>query len=180
MDVAPEGYVLRRYAAVAALLAALAACSPRYNWREVSVAAGAATAAFPDKPETQRRALPYEGGQVEFFLTAAQVDGAAFAVGYAPWPAAMRGDAAAQAAFGRAVMSSLYRNLDAAPPAQLPGFGQRFAIGGRSPKGAARMEARLWLLPDGLVEGLVSASARSYPQHEADEFFRALVPKQGH
>lgn len=171
--------MLRRYAAVAALLVALSACSPRYNWREVPVAAGAVAAAFPDKPETRRRVLPYEGGKVEFFLTAAQVGDTVFAVGYAPWPAAMRGDAAAQSAFGRAVMTSLYRNLDAAPPEQLPGFGQRFAVGGRSPKGPARMEARLWLLPDGLVEGLVTASAHSYPQHEADDFFRALVPQQG-
>lgn len=172
--------MLRRMAAVAALLAALAACSPRYNWREVSVAAGAAVAAFPDKPETQRRMLPYEGGKVEFFLTAAQVGDAMFAVGYVPWSAAMRDDAAAQAAFGQAVMFSLYRNLDAASPAQLPGFGRRFAISGRSPKGAARMEARVWLLPGGLVEGLVTASAGSYPQHEADEFFRALALKQEH
>ena len=172
--------MLRRLAVLAAMLVALAACSPRYNWREVPVAAGAVSAAFPDKPETHRRTLPYEGGSVEFYLTAAQVGDTLFAVGYAPWPAAMRGDAAKQAAFGRAVLSSLYRNLDTAPPAQLPGFGQRFAIDGRSPKGPARMEARLWLLPDGLVEGLVTASAHSYPQHEADEFFRTLVPKQEH
>ncbi|WP_143322815.1 hypothetical protein [Candidimonas nitroreducens] len=170
--------MLRRYAAVAAMLAALAvlaACSPRYNWREAPVAAGAVVAAFPDKPETHRRVLPYEDGKVEFFLTTARVDDTVFAVGYAPWPDALRDDAAAQAAFGRAVLSSLYRNLDVAPPAQLPEFGQRFAISGRSPKGAARMEARLWLLPDGLVEGLVTAAASSYPQHEADEFFRALA-----
>lgn len=155
----------------------MAACSPRYNWREVPVAAGAVGAVFPDKPDTDRRTLSYSGRNVEFFLTAAQVDAAVFAVGYAPWPSGMHEDAQAQRAFGQAVVASLYRNLDAAVPAKLPEFGARFGIQGKSPKGAARMEARVWLLPGGLVEGLVTAPAPSYPQPEADEFFRALAPR---
>jgi hypothetical protein len=63
-------------------LACLTACSPKYNWREVHGKDAPFVALFPDKPVTVTRLVNLDGQQVNMTMTAAEVDGVSFAVGY--------------------------------------------------------------------------------------------------
>ncbi len=166
--------VFRRTVAIATVFMALTGCSPEYNWRVLPVADGSVTAIFPDKPETGQRKLDFAGRTILFSLTAAQVNEGVFAVGYAPWPDEWVTDVRAKSELTQAVVRSLYQNLGVTVPQVLPKPGSHFTIDGKSRKGAARLEARVWVLPSGLIEGLVTAPAQAYPQREADEFFRSL------
>lgn len=63
------------------LLAALAGCSPDYNWREVQNADAAFSALFPAKPSSHAREINLDGIRTSMSMTAAEVNGALFAVG---------------------------------------------------------------------------------------------------
>jgi hypothetical protein len=154
------------------LFGLLLGCSPDYNWRQVTVANGAASAFFPDRPLTQERPLSFAGHEIVFSLTSATVDGAVFAVGYAALPARLRESRGDAGQFATGVIESLYRNLGAVPPTELPRFGEPFVIEGQSRGTAVRLQATVWLTADALIEGLVTADQASYPLAEADEFLR--------
>ena len=64
----------------------VSACSPRYNWREVDVADGRVRAAFPDRVQTETRALRLDTHTLSFTLATATVGEAVFAIGSAPLP----------------------------------------------------------------------------------------------
>ncbi|NYT63307.1 hypothetical protein H0A66_13385 [Alcaligenaceae bacterium] len=150
------------------------ACTPSYNWREVTVADGAAKAFFPDKPVTQTRPLNYSGHQLSFSMTTASVDDTLFAVGYAPLPEALRQTPEMAREFALSVMAELYQNLGLPPPAQLPELGTPVVIEGRSPQGPIRMRVAVWLTSYALIEGIVMADQASFPEPQADEFLRGL------
>ena len=154
-------------------------CSPDYNWRTVSVADGAVQALFPDKPRTETRTLKFAGSDIDFSLTAASVKGATFAVIYAPLPSSVRDDAARRTELGETVVASFYRNSGLAVPPAPPTMGQRFEVSGNDGQGATRLMATVWLLPDALVEGVVTSAADVFPHAEAREFFEGLkLPDQ--
>lgn len=73
---------------------ALAACSPKYNWRDYSSTDAPFRVMFPDKPATHTRSVDLNGMKVDMTMTAAQVDGATFAVGTAEAPDADQAEAA--------------------------------------------------------------------------------------
>ena len=89
--------------------ALLAGCNPTYNWRDVTSQEGRFKALFPAKPAVFTRAVDVDGLRVEMTMTAADVDGATFAVGTALAPSA----AGAQAALP-AMRLALLRNIGAA------------------------------------------------------------------
>lgn len=60
----------------------LIACSPKYNWREVHGKDAPFIVLFPDKPVSVTRSINLNGEQVNMTMTAAEVDGVSFAVGY--------------------------------------------------------------------------------------------------
>lgn len=64
----------------------LAACYPTYNWRELPVADGLATLAFPAKADTAKRNIELAGMPVTFVLTSADVNDVVFSVGWAQLP----------------------------------------------------------------------------------------------
>lgn len=84
----------------------LGACSPKYNWRDYSSPDAAFRVTFPDKPATHTRTIDLSGMKVEMTMTAAQVDGATFAVGTAEAPDADRAEAAL-ALMKRALVSNI-------------------------------------------------------------------------
>jgi len=92
------------------LLAAcvLAACNPKYNWRDYSSPNASYRVMFPSKPATHTRAVDLNGMKVDMTMTAAEVDGTMFAVGSAQAPDA----ASAQAALD-AMKTALVRNIGA-------------------------------------------------------------------
>ncbi len=73
---------------------ALAACSPKYNWRDYSSEDAPFRAMFPDKPSSHTRSIDLDGMKVDMTMTAAQVDGSMFAVGTAEAPDAAQAEAA--------------------------------------------------------------------------------------
>jgi hypothetical protein len=88
--------------------ALLAGCNPTYNWREVTSQDGRFKALFPAKPAVFTRVVDVDGLRVEMTMTAAEVDGATFAVGTAVAPSAARAQAALPA-----MRVALLRNIGA-------------------------------------------------------------------
>lgn len=152
----------------------LAACSPDYNWREVTLADGLVVAIFPDKPREQTKTLPFAGHDIAFTLTGTVLDDTVFAVGYAPLPPEVGQNAEQRALMYQQIVQSFYANFGQTPPAVLPEPGTRFSIEGKGPKGPLRLEGVVWMHPGSVTEGLVTAPAGSFPQAQADEFLRAI------
>ena len=104
----------RRFAAlVAALGLLLAGCSPKYNWRDYVSPDTPYRVMFPAKPATFTRTIDLDGMQVAMTMTAAEVDGATFAVGAAEAPDAARAQAALEA-----MQLALVRNIGATVTSQ--------------------------------------------------------------
>ena len=94
-------------AVLAVLLAAcLAGCSPKYNWRDYASPDAAYRVMFPAKPSVHTREVDLDGLKVPMTMTAAEVDGATFAVGTAVAPDAARAQAAVEA-----MQVALVRNI---------------------------------------------------------------------
>jgi hypothetical protein len=89
--------------------AAMAACSPTYNWRDYASPDASFHAMFPDKPASFTRNVDLDGVKVDMTMTAAEVEGALFAVGTAQVP-----DAAKAPAAMTAMKIALVRNIGGA------------------------------------------------------------------
>ena len=92
------------------LAACLAACSPKYNWRDHASPDARYRVTFPAKPASTTRTIDLDGMRVDMTMTAAEVDGATFAVGAAEAPDAARAQAALEA-----MKLALLRNIGADP-----------------------------------------------------------------
>jgi hypothetical protein len=95
-------------ASAAALCLFLAGCSPKYNWRDYASPDAPYRVMFPAKPSTFTRTIDLDGMQVAMTMTAAEIDGATFAVGAAEAPDAARAQAALEA-----MQVALVRNIGA-------------------------------------------------------------------
>jgi hypothetical protein len=97
------------------LLAAalLGACNPTYNWRDYASPDAPYRIMFPAKPASYTRTIDLDGMQVSMTMTAAEVEGATFAVGAAEAP----DEARAQAALV-AMQEALLRNIGATAASQ--------------------------------------------------------------
>lgn len=93
------------------LLAAgvLAACSPKYDWRDYRSSDAPYAVLFPGKPASQTRTITLDGQEVSMTMTAAEVDGVSFAVG-----SAKLADAAKAQAALVAMKTALVNNIGAA------------------------------------------------------------------
>jgi hypothetical protein len=169
-----HGRSLFRGLAAMGMALLVAACSPDYNWRTVTVGDGLATAFFPDRPTTQERTVAYEGHDIVFGMNAASVDKTLFTVAYAILPPALANDPASAEKFGQSVLASLYQNLGQAPPETLPAFGEPFEISGNPGGNLIRLQGVVWMVSGALVEAVVVADESSYPQAQAEQFFQGL------
>jgi hypothetical protein len=103
----------QNFAKLAALVIAftcLVACSPKYNWREVHGKDAPFVALFPDKPVTVTRNVNLDGQQVSMTMTAAEVDGVSFAIGYVTLA-----DASQSAATLHTMKTAMLRNIQGKP-----------------------------------------------------------------
>jgi hypothetical protein len=75
----------------------LAACDPTFNWRDYQSTEAKFSAQFPGKPASHTRSIDLNGLKVDMTMTAADVDGALFAVGSATVPDAAQAPAALEA-----------------------------------------------------------------------------------
>jgi hypothetical protein len=97
---------LRLFLVLTALAFGLAACTPRYDWREIHGTEAPYTVLMPVKPASHTRPVNLGGTEVAMTMTAADVDGALFAVGTASTP-----NAAAAANALAAMETALVRNI---------------------------------------------------------------------
>lgn len=83
----------------AALLAAaaLAACSPKFDWRDYRSSDAPYAVLFPGKPATHTRTVDLAGQQAAMTMAATEVDGTMFAVGSAELADAAKAQLAVQA-----------------------------------------------------------------------------------
>ena len=156
------------------MAALLAACSPDYNWREVSLADGVVSAIFPDKPRTQTKVLKFDGHDLSFSLTGTVLDDTVFAVGHAALPSDVGQSKDQRETIYRQTVQSLYGNLGKPLPEALPAPGERFSIEGKGPRGPLRIDGVVWVHSRSLTQGLVTAPADRFPQAQADEFLRGI------
>lgn len=70
--------------------ALLAACSPKFDWREVQGGDAPYTVLMPAKPDTVTQEINLGGIRASMTMTGAEVDGATFAVGTAKLPDAQQ------------------------------------------------------------------------------------------
>jgi hypothetical protein len=68
------------------LLALLAACSPKFDWRQMPAADNAVQVMFPARPHTDTHDVKVAGHVLPLTFTMADVDSSIFAVGYAKLP----------------------------------------------------------------------------------------------
>lgn len=62
------------------------ACSPTYNWREINGPDARFVVLMPNKPVSMSRSIVLNDQPVTMTMTAAEVEGVSFAVGYASLP----------------------------------------------------------------------------------------------
>ncbi|HWT72476.1 MAG TPA: hypothetical protein VN361_09835 [Oxalicibacterium sp.] len=98
--------ILSSRCTAAAILLALAACSPRYDWRELHGVDAPYSVAMPARPDSFSRGIDLNGVHVSMTMTAAEVGKATFAVGSAELPTAPQAQASLDA-----MKNALVRNI---------------------------------------------------------------------
>lgn len=66
-----------------AAVAAVSACSPKFDWRDYRSAEAPYSVLFPGKPASHTRTVDLDGRATAMTMTAAEIDGTIFAVGSA-------------------------------------------------------------------------------------------------
>jgi len=98
----------KRTFAVVAAVAALVACSPKYDWRDFRSNDAPFSVLFPGKPGTHSREIDLDGQKVQMTMAAAEVEHTMFAVG-----SAELSDAAKAAQAVQAMKTQMVRNIGA-------------------------------------------------------------------
>lgn len=175
-------------AALLALLALLAACSPRFNWREFRPPQADCVIALPDKPQTVAReiafSLPSGPVRAEMTMLSTGVGASLFALGSVRLPASALQERAALEATLAWFRDGLLRNVEAAASAPQPigppaGLGQRrlraaqaFAADGRVGGGRpARLAVRLYVVDDRLYQLVALGAEGEIPPQALETFF---------
>lgn len=81
-------------ASVLATAALLAACSPKFDWREYRSPDARFSALFPGKPAVLTREIDLDGKKISLTMTASEIDGNTFAIGSAELDSAEQAQAA--------------------------------------------------------------------------------------
>jgi hypothetical protein len=80
--------------AMLAIVTMLAACTPKYDWRDVRGSSAPFTVLLPAKPSVYARPVNLGGIKADMTMTAAEIDDVTFAVGTAELPNAAQAQAA--------------------------------------------------------------------------------------
>lgn len=164
------------------LLAALVACAPALNWREVRPESTGLVAMFPCKPSRQTREVPLAGVRVSMQLLACEAGGATWSLSHA--------ELADPGRVGTALVAlndALAANLGspaASPPAPLvvPGMtpqprAQRVHLGGQRADGVAvRVDAAVFARGTHVFQAVVMqpAGERALDSEAPQNFFGGL------
>ncbi|ALK95674.1 membrane protein [Massilia sp. WF1] len=169
---------IRLPSAFALLLASflLAACSPKYNWRDYASPDAPYRVMFPAKPASFTRTIDLDGMQVSMTMTAADVDGTTFAVGSAEAP----DEARAQAALA-AMQEALVRNIGATVSSQkdaaTPGKASRDVEASGSARGApVRLVGHFEARGKRFYQVIVLGKADAMPAEQVEQFLTSFKP----
>ena len=156
-----------------ALLAAslLAGCNPTYNWRDHASQEGRYQVLFPAKPATFTRPVDVDGLRVEMTMTAAEVDGATFAVGAATAPDAARARAALPA-MRQALLRNIGAGEDAAPA---PQEGLRVEATGAANGKPMRLHGRFEARGERFYQVIVLGPADAVPAEQGEPFLTSFT-----
>ena len=160
-----------------ACLAALAACSPQLNWREVRAEGGALAAMMPCKPDVHERSIPLVGKSRRMQLQVCSAAEATWAIAWIDVD-----DPAQVGAVMSALRESAAVNLSAVPGqirAQVPAGATPQAQAGRSRLKGSRPDGRvavedLLLFAHGLRVYQATVIATEPPESAVDTFFADL------
>ncbi len=168
-----------RWMLLAACALAMVGCSPKFDWRSVDVADGAVTGVLPARPQSETRAVDYEGHSLSLTMTMAQAGSVLFALGHAPLPPSMQDDPAAAQALARAVIRSFYDSLGVQVPDPAPRPGERFVIDGGAPDRPIRLEGLVVTSTRDLLEAVVTAETDAFDRAPVQDFWMGLRMPSG-
>lgn len=174
---------------VMALLLALTACSPRFDWREISNPGAGYVALFPARPVEATRPVQYDTHTLQLTLQTAEVDEMRFAVGYAQLPAIADKQPPDGATWVSLFETALLQNLNAqitqANPPPAPAVRDINANGTlrvhrKDMHGVpAKMRARFYVQQGQLYEVLVIAATADWNEEAAETFMAGFQIKSG-
>ena len=154
-------------------LVALSACSPKYDWREVTTANGHVKAVFPDKPRSESRDIEFDGEKHKFTMEMALVDDQVFAVVYSVLPEGQQNEASTRKA-GEALMLSVYRSMGEPAPEPLPAFGEKLVFRKAVGSENASIYVKVFAAGGVVVQAYAAGQDTGLAEPVADEFLDGL------
>lgn len=158
--------------AVLLLTLVVAACYPRYNWRELPVADGLAVLAFPARTDVAQREVVLAGLRVNFVLTSAKVDDSLFSFGYAQLP--LESTPPAREAARQALIDSLAKGMGQVAPDSAK-EGAVFKLESAQGESPLVVFARVVLHYDVVMRVVASGPPGELTDEIARDFMRSLV-----
>ena len=164
-----------RLGATLLLLAALAACSPDYNWRQVQNNDASFAALFPAKPASHAQEINLDGIRTSMSMTAAEVNGVLFAIGSAQ----LSSPALVQPAL-TAMKTAMVRNIGGAVASDktVPGptpFNDVVADGSRNGR-PVRLSARFAARGQRVYQAVVIGARQDVPDEAVETFLDSFKP----
>jgi len=163
----------KRFCLLASLLL-LSACYPTYNWRELPVADGLATLAFPGKVDTVKRDIELAGMPVTFVLTTTEVNDTVFSIGWAQLP--LQSTAEQRQAAQAALVESLAASMDQPAP-EIAMTGEMFRLESARDGKALAMVARVLVHYDVAMRVVATGPPDLLTEEVSQNFIRSLELK---
>jgi hypothetical protein len=165
-----SGLFLKRLGVLAAVLL-LSACYPTYNWRELPVADGLATLAFPGKVDTVKRDIELADMPVTFVLTTTEVNDTVFSIGWAQLP--LQSTPEQRVAAQQALVDSLAASMGQRAPA-IAMSGEMFRLETERDGQALAMVARVLVHYDVAMRVVATGPPDLLTQEVSQAFMRSL------
>jgi hypothetical protein len=164
--------------AAAGLALLLAACNPTYNWRDYASPDASWHGMFPAKPASFTRSVDLDGMHVAMTMTAAEVEGATFAIGTGVAPDAARARAALEA-----MRIALLRNIGAsgatATATASSNTGASIAIDASSTRNGTpvRLVGRVEARGTRFYQVIVVGPSAAMPAEQVEQFLTSFTPR---
>lgn len=168
-------------------LTGLAACSPKYDWREMPAADGAVRVTFPAKPRPDARDVVVAGHTLPLVFEIAPVDSSIFAVGHVVLPEAILADPAELAkvadAFEEVLRANLQGTLSQRKDVRLKqarsdtrklSRAVELEIHGTVAATPSWLLGRVYLLGDRLIEVVAVGREDELPREVAENFMQSV------
>lgn len=159
------------------LAAALCACSPTFDWREMQAEGSGVVASFPCKPDRHVRTVPLAGQAVRMEMLVCSAGGATFGLSFVDV-----GDPARVTStlleLQRLAIANIAASSSGSAPLQVAGMtpnpgAVRLRLEGRGPDGTGVSEQAGFFVK-GLRVYQATVLGKSWPSEAADTFFAGL------